>query len=57
MLFIFAQAAQHGFGIALLVFDFEGDQVEQGALFGLLFPNARQFGEDFLLLAAAEWRS
>jgi hypothetical protein len=49
MLFIFAQAA-HRFGIALLVFGFEGGQIEHGIFFLLLFEDARQFGGDLLLL-------
>jgi hypothetical protein len=49
MRFIFHQAAD-GFGIALLVFGFEGRQIQQGILFLLLFPNPREFGGDLLLL-------
>ncbi len=47
MLFIFGQAAD-GFGIALLVFGFEGRQIEQRILFLLLLPNPRQLGSNLL---------
>src|SRR6266571_5220400 len=48
---VFVAQAPNGFRIALLVFRFESGQIEQGTLLGLLFPDARQLGDDLLLLA------
>ncbi len=49
MLFIFGQAPD-GFGIAPLIFGFEGRQIECGLLSVLLFEDRRQFGGDLWLL-------
>ena len=50
MLFILAEAA-HGFGIVLLILGFESGQVQERVFFLLLLPDARQVGDDLLVLA------
>src|SRR5207237_111753 len=50
MVLIFREAT-HSFWIALLVFGFEGRQVQESLLLLVLFPNPHQLGGDLLLLA------
>jgi len=49
MLFIFDQAA-YGLRIALLLFGFEGRQIEKSVFFLLLLEDPSQFGRDLFLL-------